>query len=557
MTKFIRVLVLISLLVFSAEGLHAQTNIDSLKRLLSNEKISISQKINSLNALAVYYNPDSTNQGLIFANEAYLLALKANNKSLQGKSLLNLAEGYLYNDSYEQALQYTFNALDIFLSQNNPAEIVECYRLLGWVFYDSENADYAMQYHTKAYELYSKMGDKKNTGISLNAIGLVFQMKNENDSSKKYFEKALRIAEDINNTSAIAASLNNIGICENSLGNYLSAVNFLNRALDTKMPLAKPLDEAETFNQLAYSQLKLKNYQESKRLLEQSRILIENSASKTKKEKLLDNLNISSQLNEVLGDYSGAFKNLQKYTAIRNEIASRSKSDAVAANNVKRETDKIELQMKSILAQKEMRSFQRNALGIGVVLLLVIGFLFFSKLKQRQKKEKELFVVKQALIKKELDNSLLEKKALNNKLEFKDAELKNYALYISQRNDLIRGFIDELSQLQSEVKNQMPDFNRLLDKFQYDLEINKEAQDFNMTIEEMHKDFFYNLLQKFPGLTVNERRLCAQIRLNLSIKDIASINNISAKSAEMARYRLRKHFELSHDENLNEFLKKF
>src|SRR5690606_1354144 len=154
-----------------------------------------------------------------------------------------------------------------------------------------------------------------------------------------------------------------------------------------------------------------------------------------------------------------------------------------------------------------------------------------------------------ALIKQELEGALLEKEALNNKLEFRDNDLKNYALYISQRNDMIRQFIDELIALDihSDAKKEnIARFNKMVNKFQHDLDINKDAQDFNLSVNEVHKDFFFNLLRQFPNLTENERRLCAQIRLNLSIKDIASLNNISVKSVEMARYRLRKAFSLEH-----------
>ena len=536
---------------------NAQINTDSVRNKLNTQKLTVTRRINSLNLLASHYNQDSTNQALLYANEAYLLALKENDKYLQGQSLLNLAEGYLYNDGYDQALQYAFSALDIFQRSGRDADLAECYRLLGWVFYDSENADFAMQYHRKAYKAYTKLNNRKGMGLSLNAIGLVYQLKDEHAAAKPYFERALTIARQINNRSAIAASLNNIGICENDLGNYRSAVALLNRSLLMFRSLGSELSEAETLNQLAFSQLKLKNYPESRKMLEQSRQLIKGASSNMKKEKLLDNLSISSKLNEHLGNYSEAFKDLQEYTIIRDQIISRTKSDAVAANKLKRETAENEMQIKSLLAERELRSFQRNALATGIVLLVIIGFLLYSRLRQRQKKENELYQIRQELIKQELDNAMLEKEALNNKLDYKNSELQNYALYISQRNELVRGFTDDLNSLKNEVQQDMTKFNQLVRKFQYDLEINKEAQDFNLNIEEMHKDFFYNLLQRYPELTQNERRLCAQIRLNLSIKDIASLNNISIKSAEMARYRLRKHFNLAHEDSLNEFLKGF
>lgn len=538
----------------------AQVNVDSLNALLAGNKDSPAQRIAVLNALAAYYNSDFTNQALVYANEAYLLSLKTDNKKLQITSLLNLSEGYLYNDAYDQALQYGYNALDLSHDLRDENSIAASYTNLGWIFYDTENADFAMQCHRTAHDMYRQLKDQKELAVSLNAIGLVFQMKNEYDSAKMYFEQALTIAIKEKMQTTTAAAYNNIGICENSLGRFASATHYLNKAYDIQLHLNTPLSEAETLNQLAYSKIMLKNYAEADTILKNSRALIEKATSNTKKEKLLDNLNISSQLYQALGNYTRAFEDLQAYVLTRNQIISRTKSDAIASLKMKRETQEKEIQIGELKAQEELRLFQRNALAVLVLLIIVIGFLFYSKLRQKQKKERELEEIKQTLIKKELDNVVLEKQSLQNKLEYKNAELKNYALYISQRNELMRDLIENLTELKlgGELKKEsLANFNRVIQKFQYDLDSNKDAQDFNLSVEEHHKDFFFNLLQKNPELTENERRLCAQIRLNLSIKDIASLNNISVKSAEMARYRLRKHFNLEHGENLNDFLKQF
>ncbi len=46
------------------------------------------------------------------------------------------------------------------------------------------------------------------------------------------------------------------------------------------------------------------------------------------------------------------------------------------------------------------------------------------------------------------------------------------------------------------------------------------------------------------------------LRIGLSSKDIASLNNVSVKAVEMSRYRLRKKLNLSSDESLVNFLQK-
>ena len=57
-----------------------------------------------------------------------------------------------------------------------------------------------------------------------------------------------------------------------------------------------------------------------------------------------------------------------------------------------------------------------------------------------------------------------------------------------------------------------------------------------------------------PTITPNDLRLCAYLRLNLSSKEIAPLLNISHKSVEVKRYRLRKKLELDHEQSLSNYI---
>ena len=68
------------------------------------------------------------------------------------------------------------------------------------------------------------------------------------------------------------------------------------------------------------------------------------------------------------------------------------------------------------------------------------------------------------------------------------------------------------------------------------------------------KDFLKKIKSIHPSLTSNDLRLCAYLRLNLSSKEIAPLLNISPKSVEVKRYRLRKKMNLEHDVNLTNYI---
>ena len=83
-------------------------------------------------------------------------------------------------------------------------------------------------------------------------------------------------------------------------------------------------------------------------------------------------------------------------------------------------------------------------------------------------------------------------------------------------------------------------------------------KEFDYYFVQVHPDFYQRLLYDFPKLTQNELRLCAFIKSNLSIKEIAEINNLSVESVKTARKRLRKKLQLTgEDVSLIEFLSRY
>lgn len=73
--------------------------------------------------------------------------------------------------------------------------------------------------------------------------------------------------------------------------------------------------------------------------------------------------------------------------------------------------------------------------------------------------------------------------------------------------------------------------------------------------ESINKNFYAKIKAAFPEVSANDLKICALIKLNLSIKEMAGILNISPDSVKTARYRLRKKLQLVTEENLAEFIK--
>jgi phosphate/sulfate permease len=201
---------------------------------------------------------------------------------------------------------------------------------------------------------------------------------------------------------------------------------------------------------------------------------------------------------------------------------------------------------------------------IGIIILIVIGAIFYYyKRKAKEnieltEKSEQIEESQKAYMESELENTKILNESLETELEFQRRELTNLALNLIKKNE----FLDDIQILVKEIKSsndiqeKEKSINTLLSQINQSMNIDKERKTFYLHIEETNNDFFLKLEQSFPTLTLKEKQLAALLRLNLSSKDIAHLQNISPKSVEMNRYRLRQKMNIEAGDSLTEFINK-
>jgi DNA-binding CsgD family transcriptional regulator len=94
-------------------------------------------------------------------------------------------------------------------------------------------------------------------------------------------------------------------------------------------------------------------------------------------------------------------------------------------------------------------------------------------------------------------------------------------------------------------------------KFVSDTYVESIWESFLKHFSDLNPNFFKEVQNKHPNLTKSDMKHCAYIKLNLSNKDVAVLNNVNPNSVQMARYRLKKKLKLKNDDDLYEYLGKF
>ena len=154
---------------------------------------------------------------------------------------------------------------------------------------------------------------------------------------------------------------------------------------------------------------------------------------------------------------------------------------------------------------------------------------------------------------------LLQKDQLEQGLIQKSAELANSTMSLIQKNELLVQLKDELNRVKSRLNNgaSTNDFQRINYLIDANISSEQDWQLFEANFNKVHEQFLKHLIEKYPDLSQGDLKLAAYLRMNLSTKEIAQLLNITQRSVELKRYRLRKKMNLDGAINLSEYMIKY
>lgn len=181
-----------------------------------------------------------------------------------------------------------------------------------------------------------------------------------------------------------------------------------------------------------------------------------------------------------------------------------------------------------------------------------------NQLKKKQKeelKEKEQKFREEALI-QERELVKLRNDKLRSEVDIKNRELAGSTMNIIHKNEVLSYSVGELKKALKKIKDPtaLVQVRQLMKTIDAEFNSEEDWDQFEVHFDQVHEDFLKRLRIEYPQLTPKDLRICAYLRMNLSTKEIAPLMNISVRGVEISRYRLRKKFDLSRDENLIDFI---
>lgn len=197
------------------------------------------------------------------------------------------------------------------------------------------------------------------------------------------------------------------------------------------------------------------------------------------------------------------------------------------------------------------------AIFIYFLLLIVLYYFIHKTYRNYYHKQREKLIEENNLLLeiKELEMEQqfikLENEQLLQDVDTKNRELLSTSMSLNSKNELLSFIKEDLKKTTEEGSAGIKSVIRKINK---NITEEDSWKVFKEAFDNADKDFLKKIKNNHPLLTPNDLRLCAYLRLNLSSKEIAPLFNISVRSVEIKRYRLRKKMDLTHEKSLVEYI---
>lgn len=466
---------------------------------------------------------------IIQQNEQQINDLAINKITGQWYFLQGLINTSITN--YDAAFDFLILACEQFRKADEQKLVSLTLSKIGLLFWGKNEPEKAIEYLHQAFDLSKKLNDSTGIARELNNIALAFRQQNKLDSVHDYYSQAIIINKATGNYSWLARNMANVGILLKDKSDYKRAELFLKRGLFISDSIGDVFTYGRLCNNMGDFYLKTRQFDSARHYYQISKKL--NSKNNDLQSLMFANQGLyhcyrNLELNDSALVYCEQFNKLQD---------SLNRVDIL--HNLARQELKYNLDQQH--REKQSRQGRLVFIFISSIIILLLSLLVLILNFRRQKLK--------------IQNKDLEKMMLQNELDTKNRELTSYVLNMIRFNERKQGVIRNLKKVKPQLTK---DNQTVIEDAVNGLQTDNDAhiwKEFEARFNKVHHQFYKKLSGRFPDLTLNEKRLCAFLLMDMTTKEISSLTGQSPRAIDMARIRLRKKLGLVNQNiSINTFL---
>ena len=385
------------------------------------------------------------NRAIAYHQNAYNLALSAENINLQVINLNMLGVVYRRIDDIKKALDYHQNALSLAESQEEITKslkksIAVSYNSIGNIYLVVKEPDLAIKNFNRSLSIENEIGNKLGLAMNYHNIGYAYEEKGDIDVALFNYNKSLEYNEEINSSIGKLICNNSIGQIYLKMGNPKDAINILEQSLILSVENGDPYYITSSYIGLGWAQYELNKFDESEYNLNKGLEIAEDQKFLTS----IAAANIHlSELYKRKGDYKLAFEKYLISDEINHMVSSDKNKQYVSSLNMKYETEKnkkelIQLAKENDLKDQKIKENRRNLFVALFGILVLAGIFFVVNRQSRLKNEKKIISLEQDMLRSQMNPHFIFNSLNSIKLYIINNEKENAVYYLNKFSKLIR-----------------------------------------------------------------------------------------------------------------------
>lgn len=458
-----------------------------------------------------------------------------------GDFYLSTIQVYIDMNHFDEALEYCTKAHTIFTEKQDLEKLAKVNSFFAFIYAQLNDPQRAIKYYKITLGFYEKKNNKDGMIKALNNLGNAYFTLSKYDSSQYYFQKSQVIFKDHDDPALKAFVMSNLGKLFFSKKEYSQSENYLLEAKDI-LEQNKITDKEANYNvnyNLAAFYIERRNAPKALLYAEKTGDFTQKNSIDFNNIRYLDNLYNAYLLND---DYKNAAVAFKKYDSIREMLNIEEK--AVNVERIKAQHE-YELKQKVNSLKQEKRNLVYIIILVVFLLIVVICILYTINYRNKTEAlnlEKKLIEAREKEL--EFDNHMKEKLLVYQSMEQQKVD------------SIFKSILEKVNALKTKYQH-AEEISEIINEIKISVKPNT-WEDFEYHFLQIHESFYKNLEQKHQNLTNYDKRLAAMLKLRLSTKEISNLLNVTPKTIENSRTRLRKKLDLTNTkEDLSKYLDDF
>jgi DNA-binding CsgD family transcriptional regulator len=381
--------------------------------------------------------------------------------------------------------------------------------------------------------------------------GRLYLGRKQYSKANAQFRKALQMSRENKDDYIVIASYLDLG----KVAFENNQLRLYRRYVDSAETVANKMPGFMFGSEIAMARTKI--LREEKRYGEAIEIMKDN-IEKVKGENLRESEKSSYEelykLYKDQGDMENSFQYFEKFTQLKDTLREELQNSRLNVLRVEHnynelvadlETTEAELQIASE-SQKRIRLRNYFTIGIACLVIMFAIFVFF--------RQRKLNRVRRSVLESKQEILKVKQEALDNKVQFKNKQITDFAIHISEKNELLEKIKTKLKGIKVINDTYKEMVNDTLHFINNDIEQNREKIQLYQQVNETNDSFRAKIEQMYTTLSDKEKKVATMLRLGQTSKQIALQLNISAASVDNYRYTLRKKMNIPKGESLKMFI---